>query len=195
MPDTALLERDGATERVPAASLRVGATVLVRPGDRVPADGTVLDGETAVDEAPVTGESVPRPKVAGDAVFAGTMNGDGVVRVRVTAAARDNTIARVVRLVEEAQEAKAPTERLIDRFAKVYTPAVVAVAALVAVAPPLLAGAPWGEWVYKGLAILLIGCPCALVISTPAAIAAGLSAGARAVSSSRAAPSWSASPP
>ena len=179
VPDTALLERDGATERVPAASLRVGATVLVRPGDRVPADGTVLDGETAVDEAPVTGESVPRPKVAGDAVFAGTMNGDGVVRVRVTAAARDNTIARVVRLVEEAQEAKAPTERMIDRFAKVYTPAVVAVAALVAVAPPLLAGAPWGEWVYKGLAILLIGCPCALVISTPAAIAAGLSAGAR----------------
>ncbi|MBP1181817.1 heavy metal translocating P-type ATPase [Methylobacterium sp. PvR107] len=179
VPDTALLERDGATARVPAASLRVGATVLVRPGDRVPADGTVLDGETAVDEAPVTGESVPRPKVAGDAVFAGTVNGDGVVRVRVTAAARDNTIARVVRLVEEAQEAKAPTERMIDRFAKVYTPAVVAVAALVAVAPPLLAGAPWGEWIYKGLAILLIGCPCALVISTPAAIAAGLSAGAR----------------
>ncbi|PIK72044.1 heavy metal translocating P-type ATPase, partial [Methylobacterium frigidaeris] len=179
VPDTALLERDGTTERVAAASLRVGATVLVRPGDRVPADGTVLDGETAVDEAPVTGESVPRPKAAGDAVFAGTVNGDGAIRVRVTAAARDNTIARVVRLVEEAQEAKAPTERLIDRFATIYTPAVVAVAALVAVAPPLLAGASWGEWVYKGLAILLIGCPCALVISTPAAIAAGLSAGAR----------------
>ena len=179
VPDTALLERGGAAERVPAASLRVGATVLVRPGDRVPADGTILAGESAVDEAPVTGESVPRPKAPGDAVFAGTVNGDGALRVRVTAAARDNTIARVVRLVEEAQDAKAPTERLIDRVARVYTPAVVAVAALVAVLPPLVAGASWAEWVYKGLAILLIGCPCALVISTPAAIAAGLSAGAR----------------
>ncbi|WP_232627751.1 heavy metal translocating P-type ATPase [Methylobacterium sp. Leaf118] len=179
VPDTALLEGDGSTERVPAASLRVGATVLVRPGDRVPADGTVLDGESAVDEAPVTGESVPRRKAPGDAVFAGTVNGDGALRVRVTAAARDNTIARVVRLVEDAQEAKAPTERLIDRFSRVYTPAVVAVATLVAILPPLLFGCSWNEWVYKGLAILLIGCPCALVISTPAAIAAGLSAGAR----------------
>ncbi|WP_342106778.1 heavy metal translocating P-type ATPase [Methylobacterium sp. SI9] len=179
VPDTALLERDGATERVTAASLRIGGTVLVRPGDRIPADGTVIDGESTVDEATVTGESVPRPKAVGDAVFAGTVNGDGAIRVRVTAAARDNTIARVVRLVEEAQEAKAPTERLIDRFAKAYTPAVVAVAALVALAPPLVAGAAWSEWVYKGLAILLIGCPCALVISTPAAIAAALSAGAR----------------
>jgi Zn2+/Cd2+-exporting ATPase len=179
VPDTALLERDGANEKVPAASLRIGATVLVRPGDRVPADGTVVEGESAVDEASVTGESVPRHKGSGDAVFAGTVNGDGTLRVRVTATARDNTIARVVRLVEEAQEAKAPTERLIDRFSRVYTPAVVAVAALVAVLPPLLAGGAWGEWVYKGLAVLLIGCPCALVISTPAAIAAGLSAGAR----------------
>jgi len=179
VPDTGLLERDGVTEQVPAARLPVGATVLVRPGDRVPADGTVIEGDSAVDEAPVTGESVPRRKAAGDVVFAGTVNGDGALRVRVTAAARENTIARVVRLVEEAQVAKAPTERLIDRFSRIYTPAVVAVAALVAVVPPLLMGGSWHEWVYKGLAILLIGCPCALVISTPAAIAAALSAGAR----------------
>lgn len=179
VPDTALLEREGSTEQVSAASLRVGASVLVRPGDRVPADGIILAGESAVDEAPVSGESVPRRKAPGDAVFAGTVNGDGTLRVRVTAAARDNTIARVVRLVEEAQEAKAPTERLIDRFSRVYTPAVLGVAALVAVLPPLLFGGAWAEWVYKGLAILLIGCPCALVISTPTAIAAGLSAGAR----------------
>ncbi len=115
----------------------------------------------------------------GDSVFAGTINGDGLLRVKVTAAAQDNTIARVVRLVEEAQEAKAPTERFINRFSTYYTPGVVVVAALVAILPPLVAGAAWDEWIYKGLAILLIGCPCALVISTPAAIAASLSAGAR----------------
>ena len=112
-------------------------------------------------------------------VLAGTVNGDGLLRVRVTAAAADNTIARVVRLVEEAQESKAPTERFIDRFSRFYTPGVVAAAALVAVVPPLVFGGEWSGWIYKGLAILLIGCPCALVISTPAAIAAALSAGAR----------------
>ncbi|MGA0594290.1 heavy metal translocating P-type ATPase [Enterovirga sp. CN4-39] len=179
VPKTALVEREGRTAEVPAERLSVGETVLVRPGDRIPADGTVVEGESGVDEAPVTGESVPKRKGVDDPVFAGTINGDGALRVKVTAAARDNTIARVVRLVEEAQEAKAPTERFIDRFSRYYTPAVVAVAALVAVLPPLLAGANWNEWIYKGLAILLIGCPCALVISTPAAIAAGLSAGAR----------------
>lgn len=179
VPETALRESDGVTEGVPSASLAVGDRVLVRPGDRIPADGVLVEGDSSVDEAPVTGESVPKPKAPGDAVFAGTINGDGALRVRVTAAARDNTIARVVRLVEEAQETKAPTERLIDRFSRRYTPVVVALAALVAVVPPLLLGADWGEWIYKGLALLLIGCPCALVISTPAAIAAGLSAGAR----------------
>jgi Cd2+/Zn2+-exporting ATPase len=122
---------------------------------------------------------VPKSKGVGDPVFAGTINADSVLRVRVTAAAADNTIARVIRLVEEAQEGKAPTERFIDRFSRYYTPGVLVVGALVAVVPPLVFGQAWSEWIYKGLAILLIGCPCALVISTPAAIAAGLSAGAR----------------
>ena len=180
VPDTALLEQDGAApQEVPAAGLAVGSVILVRPGDRVAADGIVLSGSSAVDESPVTGESVPKPKGAGDPVFAGTINADGALRVRVTAAARDNTIARIVRLVEEAQESKAPTERLIDRFARLYTPGIVAVAALVAVVPPLVSGGGWTEWIYRALAVLLIGCPCALVISTPAAIAAGLSDGAR----------------
>ncbi|WP_292234091.1 heavy metal translocating P-type ATPase [Mesorhizobium sp.] len=179
VPKTAYVERNGAVEEVPAASLSVGATILVRPGDRIAADGEIVEGDSAVDEAPVTGESVPVRKQAGDAVFAGTINADAVLRVRVTAAAADNTIARVVKLVEEAQESKAPTERFIDRFSKYYTPAVLVLGALVAVLPPLVAGASWSEWIYKGLAILLIGCPCALVISTPAAIAAALSAGAR----------------
>ncbi|TMV05356.1 heavy metal translocating P-type ATPase [Brucella haematophila] len=179
VPKTAFLERNGATTEVAADSLAVGDIISVRPGDRMPADGEILSGESAIDEAPVTGESTPVGKGAGDTVFAGTINGDGLLRVKVTAAAQDNTIARVVRLVEEAQEAKAPTERFINRFSTYYTPAVVVVAALVAVLPPLVGGAEWGGWIYKGLAILLIGCPCALVISTPAAIAAALSSGAR----------------
>ncbi len=179
VPKTARVESGGEVREVSADRLQIGDALLVRPGDRLAADGEIIDGESAVDEAPVTGESVPKRKGKGDPVFAGTINTDGVLRVRVTAAAADNTIARVVRLVEEAQESKAPTERFIDRFSTYYTPAVVAVAALVAVLPPLIFGQDWGTWVYRGLAILLIGCPCALVISTPAAIAAGLSAGAR----------------
>lgn len=179
VPKTALLEEGGKTREVPAETLAVGSIILVRPGDRISADGVIVAGESSIDEAPVTGESVPVCKVIDDNVFAGTVNGDAALRVRVTAAAADNTIARVVRLVEEAQESKAPTERFIDRFSRYYTPGVVVVAALVAVIPPLLGGGDWSEWIYKGLAVLLIGCPCALVISTPAAIAASLSSGAR----------------
>jgi len=179
VPKTALLEDDGKIREVPAESLPVGSTILVRPGDRISADGIILSGESAIDESPVTGESTPVRKGDGAAVFAGTVNGEAVLRVRVTAAAADNTIARVVKLVEEAQESKAPTERFIDRFSRFYTPGVVVASMLVAVIPPLLFGGDWSEWIYKGLAILLIGCPCALVISTPAAIAAALSAGAR----------------
>ncbi len=179
VPKTAWLETDGATHEVAAESLAIGAIILVRPGDRIPADGDILTGEGGIDEAPVTGESTPKRKQPGDKVFAGTINLDGALRVRVTAAASDNTIARVVRLVEEAQESKAPTERFIDRFSKYYTPAVLLVGALVAIIPPLFFGGSWADWIYKGLAILLIGCPCALVISVPAAIASGLAAGAR----------------
>ncbi len=179
VPRVALVETAGGVVETPAARVPVGAVLLVRPGDRIAADGEIVEGASSVDEAPVTGESVPAARARGDRVFAGTVNGEGLLRVRVTAAAEDNTIARIVRLVEEAQEAKAPTERFIDRFARWYTPAVVAVGAMVAVLPPLLAGAAWGDWVYRGLAVLLIGCPCALVISTPAAVAAGLSSGAR----------------
>ncbi|KEZ75937.1 heavy metal translocating P-type ATPase [Salinisphaera hydrothermalis] len=173
------VEADGSIREVPASTLRPDMTVLVRPGDRIPADGVVIEGESAVDQAPVTGESTPVRKQANDTLYAGTINGGAALRVRVTAAANDNTIARVVRLVEQAQESKAPTERFIDRFSRYYTPGVVAVAVLIAVVPPLLLGGVWSDWIYRALAILLIGCPCALVISTPAAVAASLSAGAR----------------
>ena len=179
VPKTALREENGQTVEVSAEQLAVGDVILARPGERIPADGVILSGESDIDEAPVSGESVPVRKGIDAQVFAGTVNGNAALRIRVTAAASDNTIARVVKLVEEAQESKAPTERFIDRFSRYYTPGVVAVAALVAIVPPLVFGGAWNEWIYKGLAILLIGCPCALVISTPAAIAASLSAGAR----------------
>lgn len=180
VPRTALLvEAGGQTREVPASELALGASVLVRPGERISADGAIIAGESAIDESPVSGESIPVRKGAGDSVFAGTINGEAALTIRVTATAEDNTIARVVKLVEEAQEKKAPTERFIDRFSRYYTPGVVVVAALIALLPPLVASGDWREWIYKGLAVLLIGCPCALVISTPAAIAASLSAGAR----------------
>jgi len=179
VPKTALVETNGETRSVPAEQLEVDSIILVRPGDRIAADGEIVEGEGDIDEAPVTGESVPKRKVATDMVFAGTINATGVLRIRVTAAAADNTIARIVRLVEEAQEGKAPTERFIDQFSRVYTPFVVVLAGLIAVVPPLFLGAAWSTWIYRGLAILLIGCPCALVISTPAAIAASLASGAR----------------
>ncbi|MDS9468955.1 heavy metal translocating P-type ATPase [Paracoccus sp. MBLB3053] len=179
VPKTALLESSAGPRQVPVESLRIGQVVLVRPGDRVPADGVIVDGVSGVDESPVTGESVPRTKKAGDEVFAGSINAEAALRVRVTSEAGDNTISRIIRLVEEAETARAPTERFIERFSRWYMPLVVTIAALVAVLPPVVAGAEWGTWIYRGLALLLIGCPCALVISVPASIASALSSGAR----------------
>ena len=179
VPKTARLEVGNETREVAAEALSVGQIVQVRPGDRVPCDGEVVSGTSGVDESPVTGESVPRLKEPGADVFAGSINTESLLRVRVTKPAADNTIARIVRLVEEAESARAPTERFIGRFSRVYMPAVVGMAALVAVVPPLAFGGAWGEWVYRALALLLIGCPCALVISVPASITSALSTGAR----------------
>jgi Cd2+/Zn2+-exporting ATPase len=178
-PKTALLIENGTTRQVPADTLIPGQQVLVRPGDRISCDGRIVDGRSNVDEAPITGESMPRAKAPGDEVFAGTINQAAALTIEVTKAAADNTIARIVKLVEEAQEAKAPVERFIDRFARLYMPIVVGIALLVAIVPPLVMGEPWDQWIYRALTLLLIACPCALVISTPAAIAAGLAAGAR----------------
>jgi Cd2+/Zn2+-exporting ATPase len=180
MPRTARRERaDGSFEEVPAARLAVGDVVQIRPGDRVPCDGEILEGRSALDESPVTGESVPVARGPGEPVVAGSVNADGVLRARVVRAAADNTVARIVRMVEEATASRAPTQRFIERFSAWWTPAALVVSALVVLVPPLLFGGDWWTWIYRGLALLLVACPCALVISVPAAMASGLSAGAR----------------
>ncbi|MGO4725414.1 heavy metal translocating P-type ATPase [Inquilinus sp. 2KB_23] len=179
VPRTAQREVDGLLAAVPVDDLRIGDIVLVRPGDRVPADGTITDGASDLDESPITGESVPVAKEVGDAVYAGSINAGGVLRLQVTRGAADNTIARIIHMVEAAQSSKAPTARFIDRFSAWYTPAAMAVAALVIAVPPLAFGGDWSVWAYRGLSLLLIACPCALVLSTPAAIASGIAAGTR----------------
>ncbi|WP_442772275.1 heavy metal translocating P-type ATPase [Paenirhodobacter enshiensis] len=179
IPRSAMLEEGGTLREVPADSLTPGQIVLVRPGERVPADGEIVEGVSSLDESPVTGESIPQGRGPGDAVPAGAINTEAALRLRVSRAAADNTIARIVRMVEEAEAARAPTERFIDRFSRWYMPAVIAIAALVIVVPPLAFGEDWMRWIYRGLSILLIGCPCALVISVPASIASALSTGAR----------------
>ncbi len=169
VPKTARLLEDGVPREVPAANLLVGQLVLVRPGDRIPSDGEIVEGSSGIDESPVTGESVPKTKGPGDPVFAGSINTEAALKVRVTKAQEDNTIARIIRLVEEAEATRAPTERFIARFSRWYMPAIVASAALLMAVPALIFGQPWETWTYRGLSLLLIGCPCALVISVPAA--------------------------
>ncbi len=172
-PDGAWTERD-------AASVAVGAIARVAPGERVALDGEVTAGESAVNQAPITGESMPVPKTAGDMVFAGSINENGSFEYRVSSAHDNSTLARIIRTVQEAQGKRAPTQRFVDRFAAVYTPAVFVAALLVAVLPPLLLGAAWGAWIYKALVLLVIACPCALVISTPVTVVSGLARAARA---------------
>jgi Cd2+/Zn2+-exporting ATPase len=178
-PKTARLVQGGIVREVPADSLAIGDRIRVLPGERIPADGTIVAGTSALDEAAITGESVPVAKGPGAGVYAGSINADGALTIAVAAEASDTTLARIVRLVTEAEAGKAPTARFIDRFSRFYTPAVLAVAALVAVVPPLAFGGDPLAWIYKALALLLIGCPCALVLSTPAAITSAISAGAR----------------
>jgi len=174
------LVRDAAGERrVSLDDIAIGAVIVVRPGDKVPLDGDVVAGRSAVNQAPITGESLPVEKAAGDGVFAGTINGRGAIEVRVTRLRRDTTLARIIHLVERAQAQRAPAQTLVERFARVYTPAVIALAAAVAIVPPLMLGASWHAWVYRALVLLVVSCPCALVISTPVSIVAALAAAAR----------------
>ncbi|CUX28571.1 MULTISPECIES: heavy metal translocating P-type ATPase [Rhizobium/Agrobacterium group] len=179
LPKTALVEENGTLRQMPADQVRIGQVVVARPGDRIAADGVVMEGESSVDESPMTGESIPVAKEKGARVFAGSINHDGSLRIRVDRAPEDNTIARIITLVEEAQDARAPTERFIQNFSRYYMPLIVAISVLTIIVPPLAGLGDWDTWIYRGLALLLIGCPCALVISVPAAIASSLSAAAR----------------
>ena len=178
-PATAAVVHGDHEHRMPVDQVAVGSRVRVRPGERIPCDGEVTDGSSHVDQALVTGESVPAWKSPGDAVFAGTVNGHGVIELRTTRPASDTTLARIIRMVGESHHHRAPTERFIDRFALYYTPLMFAVAAAVALLPPLVTGAGWEYWFYQGMLILLISCPCALVISTPVTIAAAITSAAR----------------
>lgn len=161
------------------AEVAVGERIRVRTGERVPVDARVATGRAALDQAPITGESLPVDKVEGDALYAGSIVVDGVVEAIVTAAARDSTLARIAAAVQEAQAQRAPTQRFVDQFARYYTPAVVALAVLIAIAGPLAFGGAWSAWLYKSLVLLVIACPCALVVSTPVTVVSGLAAAAR----------------
>ncbi|CAE6794611.1 heavy metal translocating P-type ATPase [Paraburkholderia aspalathi] len=179
-PEQASVQQaDGSWRLMDLKAIALGAVVRVKPGERIALDGEIVAGRSSVDQAPITGESLPVDKTVGDAVFAGTINQAGSFDYRVTAAASNTTLARIIHAVEEAQGTKAPTQRFVDQFARVYTPIVFVAALAVAVLPPLLFGGQWHEWIYKALVMLVIACPCALVISTPVTIVSGLAAAAR----------------
>ncbi len=178
-PETALLKDGASFHEVPVGEVAIGSTIAVKSGSRIPLDGEVTGGESAVNQAPITGESMPVEKKPGDGVFAGTINGEGSLEIRTTKNASDTTIAKIIHLVEEAQSQKAPSQRFVDVFARYYTPSVMVAALLVMLLPPLLGGGAWLTWFYRGLVLLVIACPCALVISTPVSVVSGLTAMAR----------------
>ncbi len=178
-PETALIKEGSAFREVPVAEVPAGSTIAVKSGSRIPLDGEVTSGESAVNQAPITGESMPVEKKTGDGVFAGTINGEGSLEIRTTKPHTETTIAKIIHLVEEAQSQKAPSQRFVDVFARYYTPAVMVGALLVMLAPPLLFDGAWLVWFYRGLVLLVIACPCALVISTPVSVVSGLTAMAR----------------
>ena len=178
-PTVRLVAEDGSEKDVPAASVTVGSRFVLRGGDRVPLDGEVVEGVGAINQAPITGESALVSKEVGDPVYAGSINGDGTLIVRATKPASDTVLARIIRMVGEAHSRRAEVEQWVTRFARVYTPAVMALAILIAVVPPLAAGGDWATWFYRALVLLVIACPCALVISTPVSIVAALASSAR----------------
>jgi len=173
-PEVAVVKRNGAEVEVPVGQVMPGEVFVLRSGDRVPLDGTVLEGESSIDQSAITGESLPVIKAVGDDVYAGTMNVDGFLSVRVTSMAEESTLARILHMVEDAEESRSPTEAFVDRFSRWYTPGVIATAIVVAVVPPLFLGQPLVDWIYKAMVMLVVACPCALAISTPVAMVSAI---------------------
>ena len=178
-PGRATVRRENREMELPVEDIKVGDLLLVRPGERIAMDGAVSRGSSTVNQAPITGESLPAPKYPGQPVFAGTINQHGALEVTVTRLVQDTTLARIITMVEDAQARKAPAQAFVDRFAAVYTPVVIVLAGLITVLPPLVAGLPWEPWIYRGLTLLVVACPCALVISTPVAIVSAIGNAAR----------------
>ncbi|MGD8189560.1 heavy metal translocating P-type ATPase [Brevibacillus ginsengisoli] len=177
-PPEVTVQKNGQWVVAAVEELQVGEVFLVRPGERIPLDGVILSGASGVNQAPITGESLPVEKQAGDSVFAGSINENGALEIRATKRLGDSTIARIIHLVEEAQEKKAPTEQYLDKFARIYTPIVIGIAFLIMVVPPFFTG-DWASWFYRGLELLVIACPCALVISTPVAVVSAIGSAAK----------------
>jgi Cd2+/Zn2+-exporting ATPase len=178
-PPTATVKRNGQEVSVPVEEIQVGEILTIRPGQRIALDGIVVEGMSAVDQSPITGESVPEDKEKGDRVFAGTLNQTGFLEVQVTHCAKDTTVSRIIHLVEEAQESRAPIQQWVDRFSAIYTPIVLILAAGTAFIPPLLFAQPFNVWLYKALVLLVISCPCALVIATPVSLVSAIGAATR----------------
>ena len=179
-PEEASLLRDGTEVLVPIEELQIGDLVMVRPGERIPVDATVVRGTSSVNQAAITGESLPVVKERDDEVFAGTLNGDGALELRVLKLAHDTTLARIMHSIEEAQGSRSQTQSFVDRFARIYTPAIVALTLVLAVLPPLLFQGDWDTWIYRALVLLVVSCPCALVIATPVTMVSALGGAARA---------------
>lgn len=178
-PNEATIRRGEKLISLHVSAIRMDDVMIIKPGEKIAMDGDVISGQTSINQAAITGESLPVAKSTGDEVFAGTINEEGSIEVRVTKLAKDTTLAKIIHLVEEAQAEKAPAQHFVDTFAKYYTPAIMILALLVAVTPPLLTGASWADWIYLGLATLVVGCPCALIISTPVAIVTAIGNAAR----------------